>query len=45
MTEIFGKLNYKSQDPLLVWGAPASFERELKEMSEADFKGIHQRPE
>jgi hypothetical protein len=29
MTETFKKLNYKGQNPILVMGAPESFEREL----------------
>jgi len=33
MTEVFRKLNYKSQSPILVVGAPASFEGELRAMA------------
>ena len=29
MTEVFRKLNFKDQDPMLVMGAPASFQEEL----------------
>ena len=32
MTAVFKKLNYKSQDPILVIGAPESFEAELRAM-------------
>jgi len=32
VTDLFRKLNYKSQDPILVLGAPASFEAELSAM-------------
>jgi hypothetical protein len=31
MTEVFKKLNYKNQDPILVISAPESFEAELRE--------------
>ena len=33
MTEVFKKLNFKDQGPILVVGAPASFEEELRAMT------------
>jgi len=42
MTEIFKKLNYKSQRPILVLNAPASFGPELDAMRDAE---IHKKPE
>jgi hypothetical protein len=35
VTAIFKKLNYKDQDPILVMGAPGSFEEELRAMTAA----------
>jgi hypothetical protein len=42
MTEIFKKLNFKNQDPILVLSAPQSFQGELREM--AKLAGIHFAP-
>jgi hypothetical protein len=39
MTAVFKKLNYKSQDPILILAAPPSFENELREM--AKLAGVH----
>ena len=33
MTDVFKKLNFKGQDPVLVLAAPEAFEKELKAMS------------
>ncbi len=41
MTEIFRKLNYKAQKPILVFKAPKSFGAELDAMKEA---GVHRTP-
>jgi len=41
MTETFKKLNYKEQDPILIYNAPDSFGPELAAMKEV---GIHAKP-
>ena len=42
MTDIFRKLNYKNQDPILVLSSPRSFQGELREM--AKLTAIHTAP-
>ena len=43
MTAVFKKLNWKSQDPILVLAAPVSFEEELRAMTAA--ANIHRAPQ
>lgn len=42
MTDVFKKLNFKGQDPILVLAAPDAFEKELRAM--AAETGIHRSP-
>jgi len=43
MTEVFKKLNYKDQEPILILSPPQSFESELRQMSKR--ARIHSTPE